>query len=114
MQWATVAYLGFVFLGLRLLNRVMEGQFTTATETATINSLEVFREVSVFNLFTLPIPNLSLITEGVPQLLKWNYSFFGGNAQIISYFLQSISIGVAFGLFILVLGLLYNYFGRAR
>ncbi len=114
MQWATVGFLAFVWLGLTLLNRIMEGQFVTGAETAAINSMSVFREVSVFNLFTLPIPNLSFITEGISHLVKWDYSFFGGNAQLIAYMLQAISIGVMFGMFILVLGLLYNYFGRAK
>ncbi len=109
-----IGFLTFVFLGLTLINRVMEGAFVSTAEISTLNAVLIFREVSVSNLFTLPVPNMSFITEGLPRLIRWDYSFFGGNAAIIQYFLYSFSAVLAFLLFTLVIGLLYQYFGRAK
>lgn len=109
-----VGILSFVFIGLTILNRIAEGAFVNLAEVATVNSLLVFREVSVFGLFTLPVPNMSYVTEGLPHLVQWDYSFFGGNAAIIMYFLYSLSAALGFLIFGMIIGLLYQYFGRAK
>ena len=108
-----IGFLSFVFIGLTILNRIAEGAFVNLAEVAVVNNLLVFREVSVFGLFTLPVPNMSYITEGLPHLVQWDYSFFGGNAAIIMYFLYSLTAALGFLLFSMIIGLLYQYFGRA-
>jgi len=109
-----IGFLTFVFVGMTLVNRVLEGAFTNMAEIGILNAVLVFREISVFGLFTIPVPNMSFITEGLPRLVRWDYSFFGGNAAIIQYFLYSLTAALAFLLFTLIIGLLYQYFGRAR
>lgn len=109
-----VGVLGFIFIGMTILNRIMEGAFGSLGEIATINNIMVFREVSVFSLFTLPVPNMSYITEGLPHLVQWDYSFFGGNAAIIQMFLYSLTMALGFVLFGMIIGLLYQYFGKAQ
>jgi hypothetical protein len=99
---------------MTIINRVLEGSFTNIAEINTLNSVLVFREVSVFGLFTLPIPNLSFITEGLPRLVRWDYSFFGGNAAIIQYFLYALTAGLSFLLFTLIIGLLYKLFRKGE
>ena len=109
-----VGFLSFVFLGLTLINRVLEGTFIAAGDASIINSVMVFREISVFGLFTMPVPNMSFVTEGLGHLAKWDYSFFGGNAAIIQYFLYSITAMLSFLVFTIVIGLVYQYFSRTR
>lgn len=109
-----VGFLTYCFLGLTLINRVLQGEFIVAGDASIVNTIMVFREINVFGLFSLPIPNLSFITEGLAHLAKWDYSFFGGNAAIIQYFLYSITAMMQFVLFVIVIGLLYQYFGKAR
>lgn len=109
-----VGFLTFCFMGLTLINRMLEGAFIAAADASIVNSVMVFREISVFGLFTLPIPNLQFITDGLAHLAKWDYSFFGGSSAIIQYFLYSITAMMSFLLFTIIIGLLYQYFGRAR
>lgn len=109
-----VGFLSFVFLGLTLINRVLEGTFIAAGDASIINSVMVFREISVFGLFTMPVPNMSFVTEGLGHLVKWDYSFFGGNAAIIQYFLYSITAMLSFLIFTVIIGLIYQYFSRTR
>jgi hypothetical protein len=109
-----IGLLSFNFVGLTLINRVLEGQFIQTADVSILNAVLVFREISVFGLFTIPVPNMSFVTEGLPHLVRWDYSFFGGNAAIIAYFLYSLTAALQFLLFSLIIGLLYQYFGRTR
>lgn len=111
---AFIGFLAFMFVGMTLLNRILEGAFIVAADVTLLNQLTVFRDLELFGLFSVPVPNLSFLTVGIPRLVKWDYSFFGGNAGIIQYFLYSITAALSFILFILVLGLLYQYFNRIR
>lgn len=88
---ALIGTLAFIFIGLTITNRVLEGAFVSGAEFATINSLTVFREAKIFGLFSIPVPNLSFITDGLPHLVKWDYSFFGGNAAIVQYFMYAFT-----------------------
>jgi len=101
------------FIGLTLINRWIEGAMMQAAETDFINTLMFTK---VFSLFGIPVPiiNVEFFTTGIPRMLKWDYSFFGGNAQILQYFLYSITAVVSFMLFCVIIGLLANYFTRVR
>jgi len=109
-----IATLGFMFLGLTITNRVMEGQFTQLSDITLLNNIMVFNEISVFGLFTIPIPNMAFITEGLPALVNWEYTMFEGYGQFIQLFLYTLNLALGFLLFTLIIGLLYQYFGRAR
>lgn len=111
---AGIGFLAFCFVGMTLINRILEGAFIAANDVTILNQLTVFRDLELFGLFTVPVPNLSFITEGIPHLVKWDYSFFGGNAAVFQYFLYSLTAALSFFLFMLVLGLLYQYFSRVR
>jgi hypothetical protein len=109
---ATVGMLALMFLGMTLINRILEGAFTSGVDTAIINNILVFREMSVFGWFSIPIPNFSFITSGLPQLLTWDYSFFGGNAALIEYLLYSITAFIAFVLLMAIIGVVAGRIGR--
>jgi hypothetical protein len=57
---------------------------------------------------------MSYVTQGLPHLVGWDYGFLGGNAAIIMYFLCSLSAALMFVLFGMIIGLFYQYFGRAK
>ena len=78
-----VGFLAFTYVGMTLINRIMEGRFITGADVGIINNLTVFQSYQIFGAFTVPVPNLLFLTEGLPRLVKWDYSFFGGGAQII-------------------------------
>ena len=110
---AMIGALVTMFVGMTIVNRVLEGQFINATDIASLNSVVIFRPMSVFGWFTLPVPNFSFITEGLPKLLNWDYSFFGGNAALIQYLLYSITGFIMFALFIAIIGVVAGRIGRA-
>jgi len=93
---------------------VLEGAMIGADEMTILNQLTIFRELRVAGLFSVPVVNLQFLTHGIPRLFLWDYAFFGGNAGIVQYFLYSFTAAASFGLFILMLGLIFNMFGRLR
>ena len=113
----TFRYIGmatFIFIGFTVINRMLEGVMINASEIEILNQLTIFRELRVAGLFSIPVLNLDFLVVGIPHLFKWDYSFFGGNAGLFQYFLYSFTAAASFGMFIIVMGMLYNMLGRVR
>ena len=112
-QHGWIGFCATSWIGLTIINRILEGRFLTTSESSWWCSIQLFNEFKVFDLFTLPVINFQFFTVGIPSLLRWDYSFFGGNAEIIQYLLYTVTAVVAFILFCIMIGLLFNAF-RAR
>jgi hypothetical protein len=109
-----IGFLGFLFVGMTAINQIMAGAMIGSADMGILNNLTLFKSLNVFGLFSLSVPNLSFITEGIPHLVKWDYSYFAGNAGILQFFLYSLTLALAFGLFILMLSFLYSFANRLR
>ncbi len=109
---ALFGFLTFLFIGFTVINRIMEGSMLTGADISVFNNILLFREIKVFDVIPLWIPNLSFLTEGLPHLMKWDYSFFGGDAGILQYFMYSISGMLAFFLFITMASVAYSVIKR--
>ena len=107
-----IGFLATSFVGMTIINRVLEGSFITASDVGILNTMSITQKVDV-GLFSIPVLNLSFF-QGITRLVLWDYSFFGGNAQIIQFFLYSFTFVVSFILFTIIIGLLYNAFSRLR
>lgn len=111
MDFKLIGFLVFGFVGMTAWNRILEGTLITAADVTHLNDLRIMTQVQV-GIFAVPVPNLNFI-EGVIRLVKWDdYSFFGGNAQMFTFFLYSLTFALGFMLFMMIIGLLYNYFGK--
>lgn len=107
-----IGFLAFMFVGFTFLNRLLEGAFIAASDVSIINNLTITREQSIFGLFTIPVPNTDFFFTGLPHLLRWDYSFFGGNSQIFLYLFYSITAAVTFLLFTYIIGLASQFLSR--
>ena len=105
-----IGLVSFIFVGMTLINRVMEGVMIAGADVTILNQITIFRSFNVLGLFSVPVINISYFTVGLPHLVKWDYSFFMGNGGVIQYFLYSITAMVSFGLFVLLIGTLANKF----
>lgn len=112
MSFNLIGFLATCFVGMTLINRVLEGQFITATDVGILNQMSLLTKVDI-GLFSVPTINTNYFS-GLFHLIKWDYSFFGGNAQIIQFFLYSFTFAVMFLLLLTILGLLWNAFSRVR
>lgn len=107
-----IGFLAMAFVGMTFLNRLAAGALIAAADVAIVNTLTIMRDQTIFGLFTVPVINTDFFFVGIPRLVKWDYSFFGGNAAILQYFLYSFTAAVTFMLFIVIIGLVSNYFSR--
>jgi len=107
-----IGFLSMVFVGLTLLNRLAAGAFIAAADVAIMNTLTITRDQTIFGLFTVPVINTDFFFVGIPRLVKWDYAFFGGNAAIFQYLLYSLTFALTFMLFIIIIGLVSQYFSR--
>ena len=107
-----IGFLAMVFAGMTMLNRLTEGLFIAAADITIGNTLTITRDQTIFGLFTVPVINTDFFFVGIPALVKWDYAFFGGNAAIFQYFLYSMTFALTFALFIIIIGLVSQYFSR--
>jgi len=112
MSFNLVGFLATAFVGMTIINRVLEGAFITASDVGILNTMAITKKVDV-GLFSIPVLNLDFF-KGITRLALWDYSFFGGNAQIIQFFLYSFTFVMSFILFTIIIGLLFNAFSRLR
>jgi len=109
-----LGFLTMAWLGMTVINRILEGQLITSAEKSIINNLTVFTSWDIGEVLSLPVPNIRFLTTGLPALMRWDYSYFGGNAQIFQYMMYSITAVVTFILLGFALGAAANVFSRAR
>ena len=107
-----IGFLAMAFAGMTYLNRLAAGALIAAADVSVLNTLTIMRDQTIFGLFTVPVLNTDFFFTGIPRLIKWDYSYFGGNAAILQYFLYSFTAAVAFALFIIIIGLVGQYFSR--
>ena len=107
-----IGFLAFCFVGMTLLNRILEGAYIAASDVGIMNTLTITHDQTIFGLFSVPVLNTDFFFVGIPRLVKWDYSFFGGNAAIFQYFLYSLTFALTFMLFIVIIGMVGNYFAR--
>jgi len=107
-----IGFLAFVFGGMTLLNRILEGSFITASDVAIMNTLTITHDQTIFGLFTVPVLNTDFFFVGIPRLVKWDYSFFGGNAALLQYFLYSLTFALSFAIFVIIIGMISQFFSR--
>jgi hypothetical protein len=103
-EW--IGWLATTFLGFTIVNRILEGAWIGATDVAILNQARITQNVS-FGFFSVPMPNLSYF-QGIQKMLLGDYSFFGGNAQIIYYLFQSVTFMLGFALLVLIISIAVN------
>lgn len=106
-----VGFLAMSWIGLTVINRVMEAQFISAAETSFLNDFAFTQQFNILNLVTVPVINFNFIS-GLTRLFKWDYAFFGGNAQMIQYMLYTLNEIGAFILFSMMLYMLSGFITR--
>ena len=101
-----IMFCAFCFIIGLITSHIMAGTYLNATDSATMNALTVIRTYNVLGLFTIPWLNADFFLVGIPRLIMWDFGFFGGEAEILKYFFYVITIGVIWGIFPIVAGIL--------
>ncbi len=97
-----IGWLFFSFIGFTTINRILEHAWITAADVGIMNYLSITQQTTI-GFMTIPVPNTTFIS-GIFHMALWDYSFFGGQAQLIQFFLYAFTFLVAVSLFFTVLG----------
>ncbi len=111
---AMIGFLSTLFVGMTLINRVLEGKFITGAEAGILNQLTIIRVVVVNTFvgsFPFPVLNLDYLT-GLMRLVKFDYGFFGGEASLIQFFFYALTAALQFVLFTIIIGLIGQWTSR--
>ena len=73
-QHGWIGFCATSWIGLTIINRILEGRFLTSSESSWWCSIQLFNEFKIFDMFTLPVINFQFFTVGIPSLLRWDYS----------------------------------------
>ena len=103
---------GLVFVVGLLASRIIDGAFFTTADAAIFDTLTVIRSYNVWGLFTIPWLNPDFFIVGIPKLVAWDFSFFGGDYEIFKYLFYVVSIGVAWGFFVATVTILMQFLRR--
>jgi hypothetical protein len=103
-EW--IGWLATVFLGFTIINRILEGTWIGATDVAILNNARITQNVN-FGFFSIPLPSTSYF-QGILQMLRGDYSFFAGNAQIFYFFFQTVTFMIGFAMLVLMIGIAVN------
>lgn len=106
MNFVWIGFLGTTYIGLTFINRTLEGALISSSDIAILNMMSLTQKVDI-GFMSLPVPNTSFLS-GLYHMMLGDYSFFGGNAQMIYFVFQSITFMVSFMLLITVISLGIN------
>lgn len=103
-EW--IGWLATVFVGFTIINRILTGTWISASDVAILNEARLTQNVN-FGFFSVPLPSTSFL-QGVWDMLKGDYSFFSGNAQIFYFFFQTVTFMIGFALFVMLVSIAVN------
>lgn len=106
MDYKFIGFIGTVFVGLTITNQILGGFMFSSTDVAIMNQISITQKVDI-GFMSLTVPNVNFLS-GIMHMLTFDYSFFGGMAQIILFGLYAVTFMVSFMLFITVIGLGIN------
>jgi len=95
-----------------ITSRIIDGAFITAYDARIFDSLTVIRSYNVMGLFSIPWLNPDFFTVGIPKLVAWDFSFFGGELEIFKYLFYVVSTGVCWGFFVVTISFLQGFVRR--
>lgn len=105
-------WLGFevtTFIGLTMINRILDGQMFTTTDTAFLHSLRLTQPYDL-GFVTITGPNLSFLTS-ITNMADWEqYAVFGGFGQYFMVFMYGMSFVALFAIGITLLSMAVNAF----
>jgi len=109
MSWKGIIFIVFVFIVGQTMCLLIDGAWFGSEEVSLMNHLTGFTTVEITDSGFLTLPKLAygFFTEGLPNLIGWNYSFLEGEAEAFKWFIfYPISAGVVYAMAMAVISLL--------
>lgn len=115
MGTKTVSFLFFIFLTGNIICMIIAGEYFDAGDMSLMQSLTGYTNVELSGAGVLAIPKVAIgfFAHGLPMLLFWNYPFLDGGFELFKYFvLYPVTVGVIYGIGLLIFNVAQGIFGR--
>lgn len=78
------------------------------------NSFSAFKQANILGVWSIPIPNVTFFFTGVRALISMDFAFFTGGMVVLQWILYLVlGLGLTWGIFTIVLGVINGLFRRA-
>lgn len=106
-------FLGLLLAGGTLISVTFAGDWLGASDLSTINSMSVFKDASLFGMWSVTVPNVDFFFTGMKSLMMFDFGFFNGGLQLFQWFLVlTIGLGALWGLYTVIIGIVQGVFSR--
>ncbi len=109
-----ISFVAFLLIAGLSLSFIMGGVWFNNVWQARMNTLMALKTYNVLGFFKVPFVNIDFFTVGIPRLLSFDFAFFGGSTVYFQYILYAVSIGIIWGFVSVVIGIIYNFWSKAR
>lgn len=108
-----VMFLGLIFAAGTMVSLTFGGAWLGADDLAIANSLTVFKDATLFGVWSITVPNIDFFFTGIKSLMMMDFAFFTGPLELVQwFFLLVFSLGALWGLYVIIIGVAQSALGR--
>jgi hypothetical protein len=113
MNQKYVMFLGLILAAGTLISLTFGGVWLNDTDLTVINSLTVFKQANILNIWSITVPNIDFFIVGAKALVMFDFGFFGGPLQLIQWFLMlTVGLGFTWGVYTVCIYAMMGIFSR--
>lgn len=107
-------FMGLVFAAGTMISLTFAGLWLGTEEVEVTNAVTVFKQANILGIWSVTVPNITFFLVGVKSLMMLDFAFFEGEMAIVQWFLfMTIGLGMMWGIFSVVIGVIQSQFRRA-
>jgi hypothetical protein len=113
MRSQYVMFLGLIFGAGTLISLTYGGNWLNSTDLEIANSMSVFKDASLFGIWSITLPNVDFFFTGMKSLLMMDFGFFPGTLSLLQWFMVLvISLGALWGIYTIIISVVQSAIGR--
>lgn len=105
--------MGLILASGVMISLTFGGLWFGSSDVATANAFTVFKQVDILGLWSVTIPNIDFFMTGAKHLIMMDFAFFEGSNALIQWFgFFVFGLGLIWGIFIVVIGIVQGALRR--
>lgn len=110
-----IMFMGLIFAVGTIISLSFAGLWLGSEEVDVVNSVTAFKQANIAGVWSVTVPNITFFTTGVRALVNLDFAFFDGPMITLQWILYMVlGLGVAWGLFTVMIAVINSRFGVNR
>lgn len=106
-------FMGLIFAAGTLISLTFAGVWVGTEEVDVVNATNVFKQANILGIWSVTVPNITFFLLGAKALAMMDFAFFQGSWLLIQWiFYMTLGLGLMWGLFTVVIGVIQGLFRR--